>query len=42
MLYEVITSLLLAVAHAFWKLPLFWVAGTNQIEMGAGPGLLPP
>ncbi len=29
-------SLAVGVCHAFWHLPLFWVAGTNQIKMGFG------
>jgi membrane protease YdiL (CAAX protease family) len=29
-------ALLVGVFHAFWHLPLFWVAGTNQIKMGIG------
>ncbi len=29
-------SLIVGVFHAFWHLPLFWVAGTNQITMGFG------
>lgn len=28
------SSLLVGVFHAFWHLPMFWVVGTNQIEMG--------
>lgn len=27
-------SLVVGVFHAFWHLPLFWVVGTNQIELG--------
>jgi membrane protease YdiL (CAAX protease family) len=30
-------SLVLGICHALWHLPLFWVAGTNQIEYGFGP-----
>lgn len=30
------SSLIIGVFHAFWHLPLFWVVGTNQIEMGFG------
>jgi len=30
------SSLLVGIFHAFWHLPLFWVAGTNQIAMGFG------
>ncbi len=29
-------SLVIGVFHAFWHLPLFWVAGTNQITFGFG------
>jgi hypothetical protein len=29
-------ALLVGVIHAFWHLPLFWMAGTNQIRMGFG------
>ena len=29
-------SLVLGLCHAFWHLPLFWVAGTNQIKWGFG------
>lgn len=29
-------SLIVGIFHAFWHLPLFWVVGTNQIEMGFG------
>jgi membrane protease YdiL (CAAX protease family) len=29
-------SLVIGVCHAFWHLPLFWVAGTNQIAFGFG------
>ncbi len=29
-------SLIVGVCHAFWHLPLFWVAGTNQIAFGFG------
>jgi uncharacterized protein len=29
-------SLIIGVFHAFWHLPLFWVAGTNQITFGLG------
>jgi membrane protease YdiL (CAAX protease family) len=28
------SSLIVGLFHAFWHLPLFWVAGTNQIKMG--------
>ncbi len=30
-------SLVVGLCHAFWHLPLFWMAGTNQIKMGFGP-----
>ena len=30
------SSLLVGIIHTFWHLPLFWVVGTNQIEMGFG------
>lgn len=30
------SSLLVGVIHTFWHLPLFWIAGTNQIKMGFG------
>ena len=30
-------SLVVGIFHAFWHLPLFWVVGTNQIEIGFGP-----
>jgi membrane protease YdiL (CAAX protease family) len=29
-------SLIVGVFHALWHLPLFWMVGTNQIEMGFG------
>lgn len=29
-------SLVVGVFHAFWHLPTFWIAGTNQIAMGFG------
>jgi membrane protease YdiL (CAAX protease family) len=29
-------SLLVGVIHTLWHLPLFWVVGTNQIQMGFG------
>jgi membrane protease YdiL (CAAX protease family) len=32
-----LASLVLGICHALWHLPLFWVVGTNQIEMGFGP-----
>lgn len=33
-------SLVLGICHALWHLPLFWVVGTNQIEVGFGPDFL--
>jgi membrane protease YdiL (CAAX protease family) len=33
-------SLVVGIFHAFWHLPLFWVVGTNQIELGFGPDFL--
>ena len=33
-------SLVLGICHALWHLPLFWVMGTNQIELGFGPDFL--
>lgn len=33
-------SLIVGIFHAFWHLPLFWVAGTNQIKMGLGSDFL--
>jgi uncharacterized protein len=30
-------ALLVGIIHAFWHLPFFWMAGTNQITMGFGP-----
>jgi len=30
------SSLIVGIFHAFWHLPMFWVVGTNQIEMGFG------
>ena len=30
-------SLVVGIFHAFWHLPLFWVVGTNQMEIGFGP-----
>jgi membrane protease YdiL (CAAX protease family) len=32
-------SVVLGICHAFWHLPLFWVAGTNQIKWGLGPDM---
>jgi hypothetical protein len=32
--------LLVGLIHTIWHLPLFWVAGTNQIKMGFGPDFL--
>jgi membrane protease YdiL (CAAX protease family) len=29
-------SLLVGAIHSLWHLPLFWIAGTNQIKMGFG------
>jgi membrane protease YdiL (CAAX protease family) len=29
-------ALLVGIVHAFWHLPFFWMAGTNQIQMGFG------
>lgn len=31
------SALLVGVIHTIWHLPLFWIAGTNQIQMGFGP-----
>jgi len=31
------SALAVGIFHAFWHLPLFWVVGTNQIELGFGP-----
>jgi membrane protease YdiL (CAAX protease family) len=28
------SSLIIGLFHAFWHLPMFWVVGTNQIQMG--------
>jgi membrane protease YdiL (CAAX protease family) len=33
-------ALLVGLIHTIWHLPLFWVAGTNQIKMGFGPDFL--
>ena len=30
------SSLIVGIIHALWHLPLFWVVGTNQINMGFG------
>jgi uncharacterized protein len=30
------SSLLVGLIHTIWHLPLFWMVGTNQIEMGFG------
>ena len=31
-----LSSILVGIIHAIWHLPLFWVVGTNQTEMGFG------
>ena len=30
------SSLIIGIVHSLWHLPLFWVVGTNQINMGFG------
>jgi len=37
MLKPLAASLVVGISHALWHLPLFWVAGTNQIKWGFGP-----
>jgi membrane protease YdiL (CAAX protease family) len=31
------SALLVGLIHTVWHLPLFWIAGTNQTQMGFGP-----
>jgi membrane protease YdiL (CAAX protease family) len=35
-----LSSILVGIIHVIWHLPLFWVVGTNQIQMGFGVDFL--